>query len=61
MVELADYTDDVLASFFERIQSNLLAVFFPVLFTYCITSADRLFFANCKTLRDHLKKIIKDR
>ena len=61
MVELADYTDDVLAAFFLRVQENILAIFYPPLLQYPITAIDKRLWANCNTLRTHLKKIINER
>jgi len=61
MVELADYTDEVLTAFTKRFSENFLGFIFPVLMQYPITASDRRFFANCNVLRTHIKKIINER
>jgi cytochrome P450 len=60
-VELAEYIDLILESFFLRINDNPLFLLVPTLATKQLTNADRKFFKNTAVMRDHIRQIIVDR
>ena len=60
-IQLADFVDKIFWDIFGRIAANPLIMFYPNFFLKQITEADKRYFANCKSLRNFLLEIVKER